>query len=325
MIKYILVFIISFLVVLLISPLVFKFTKKLKANQTILKHVKEHMGKQGTPTMGGLMFIFATILVSLCFFVADYMFAIVALGVFFAYGVLGFLDDYIKVRYKQNLGLRAYQKILGQLGVSFIIAIFVYKTIGGELIIPFTNNVINIGAWIIPLIILVYIATVNSVNLVDGLDGLCSTSSICYLIGFVVILLLSSKGFSGVNLAETQNIILICISLIGSLIGFLCFNSFPAKIFMGDTGSLAIGGFIASVSVLTKNILLIPILGLIFVITAFSDIIQVLYYKKTKKRIFKMAPIHHHFQMCGIHENKVVFLYFVFALILNLIVVALYI
>ena len=124
---------------------------------------------------------------------------------------------------------------------------------------------------------------------------------------------------------ETQNVILICISLVGSLIGFLCLNVFPAKIFMGDTGSLAIGGFIASVSILTKNILLIPILGLIFVITALSDIIQVLYYKKTKKRIFKMAPIHHHFQMCGIHENKVVFLYFVFALILNLIVIALYI
>lgn len=325
MIKYILVFIISFLVVLLISPLVFKFTKKLKANQTILKHVKEHMGKQGTPTMGGLMFIFASLIVPLCFFTTDFMFAIVSLGVFFAYGVLGFLDDFIKVHYKQNLGLRAYQKILGQLGISLIIAIFVYNTIGGELLIPFTNNVVNIGAWIIPLIVLVYIATVNSVNLVDGLDGLCSTSSICFLVAFVVILLLGARDLSGVNLAETQNVILICVSLIGSLIGFLCFNSFPAKIFMGDTGSLAIGGLIASVSVLTKNILLIPILGIIFVITALSDIIQVMYYKKTKKRIFKMAPIHHHFQMCGLHENKVVFMYFVFALILNLIVVALYI
>jgi len=323
--KYIFAFLVSFGLSMLFSKFVFMFVNKIKAKQTILHYVKEHEQKQGTPTLGGLMFILPTIVTALIFYTQDYMFGIISLAVFFAYGLLGFLDDFIKVHYKQNLGLRAYQKILGQLGIALVIAIFVYKVVGSEILIPFSNTSFDIGFWIIPLVVFVYIATVNSVNLIDGLDGLCSASSINFVFFFSIILTLSMANMVSTNLAEMQNLLITNYCLLGGLFAFLFFNSFPAKIFMGDTGSLALGGYIASISILTKNILLIPLLGFVFVITTISDILQVLYYKKTKKRIFKMAPLHHHFQMSGVHENKVVFSYFLVGFILNLVITALYI
>jgi len=254
--KYIFTFLITFLLALLFAPLVFLFSKKLKAKQTILHYVKEHEGKQGTPTMGGIIFILPAIIVSLLFFTTDYMLAIITLAVFFGYALLGFLDDFIKVRFKQNLGLRAYQKVLGQLAISLIIAIFVYNSVGTEINIPFSNISVDLGFWIIPLVIITYIATVNSVNLIDGLDGLCSVSSINYLFFFSIILMVTSAGLNGIDMLETQNIIISNFSILGALFAFLFFNSYPAKIFMGDTGSLGLGGYIASVSILTKNILL---------------------------------------------------------------------
>ena len=324
-IKIIVALLASFALTLLISPFIFKLVKKIKAKQTILHYVKEHSSKQGTPTMGGIMFIIPAIFMSLLFFNSDYMYAILSLAVFLAYGVLGFLDDFIKVHYKQNLGLRAYQKIIGQLGISLIVAIFVYNTIGSSIILPFTNNVIDLGIFIIPLVVFIFIATVNSVNLIDGLDGLASISSINYLFFLALVLLLTQNVYIGEEVFEMQNLIITITSVIGALFAFLLFNIYPAKIFMGDTGSLALGGFITAVSVFSRLELFIPIFGLVFVITALSDIIQVLYFKKTKKRIFKMAPLHHHFQMSGIHENKIVFGYFICSFILNLIFVALYI
>lgn len=324
MVKYVLAFLITFAVAMLFAPLIFALIKKIGAKQTILHYVKEHKSKQGTPTMGGLIFIIPTIVVSLIFYTSDFTYAILSLAVFFAYAVLGFLDDFIKVHYKQNLGLKAYQKIIGQLGIALIIAFFVYKTIGGEMIVPFTNITIDIGFWIIPLVIITYIATVNSVNLIDGLDGLCASSSINYIFFISVIMMLTLPQYNMALNQEMQSVIITSYSLLGSLFAFLLFNSFPAKIFMGDTGSLALGGYIASISIMTKNLLLIPILGFVFVITSLSDIIQVLHYKRTKKRIFKMAPLHHHFQMSGNHENKVTFAYFMFSFILNLIVCAFY-
>ena len=322
---YLLGFLISLALSVLFAPLVFAFSKKIHAGQTILHYVKEHASKAGTPTMGGLIFIVPATIVPLLFFTSDYLYAIITLVSFFAYALLGFLDDFIKVYYKQNLGLKPYQKIIGQLGISFIIAVFVYKTIGSNIYIPFSSNTINFGAFIIPLVMLVYIATVNSVNLIDGLDGLCSSVSINYLAFFAFILIALYSASNGVFGKEMANLNLCIFSLVGALFGFLIFNSYPAKIFMGDTGSLAIGGFIASISVLTGQELLIPILGFAYVITTISDIIQVLHYKRTKKRIFKMAPLHHHFQMSGIHENKVVFTYFLVTFILNLITLAIYI
>ena len=324
-IKIAVAFVVGFVFTVLISPFVFKLVNKIKAKQTILHYVKEHKSKQGTPTMGGIMFILPACILSLLFFKTDYMYASISLAVFLAYGVLGFLDDFIKVHYKQNLGLRAYQKIIGQLGISLIVAIFTYNTVGSTIIIPFTNSVVDIGIFIIPLIVFIFVATVNSVNLIDGLDGLASTSSINFLFFIGLVLLLSQNFYVNAEIAEMQNLVLTISCVIGTLFAFLLFNIYPAKIFMGDTGSLALGGLITSVSVFSRLELFIPLFGLVFVITAISDIIQVLYFKKTKKRVFKMAPLHHHFQMSGLHENKVVFGYFIFSFILNLIFVALYI
>lgn len=324
MTKYIISFLISFVLACAITPLVFWCVKKMGARQTILHYVKEHEGKQGTPTMGGLIFLVPAILVPLAMFSKDFTFAIVSLFVMLAYAILGFLDDFIKVHFKQNLGLRAYQKIIGQLAIAIIVAFFVYNRVGSEIIVPFTNISLNLGLWIIPFVVLVFVATVNSVNLVDGLDGLCSSCSINYVFFFSVIIMLSMPQFNPALSGEMQSLLVGNYALIGALFAFLLFNCYPAKIFMGDTGSLALGGYIASISVLTKNALLIPILGFAFVVTALSDIIQVLHFKRTKKRIFKMAPLHHHFQMSGVHENKVTFAYFAVSFILNLIVCAFY-
>lgn len=324
-VEYILAFLIAFALGLICVPFAFGFIKKIKAQQTILHYVKEHSKKQGTPTMGGLIFIAPAIIVPMLFYTTDYLFSAITIVAFFAYGILGFLDDFIKVHYKQNLGLRPYQKIIGQVGISFIIAVFVYKSVGSDIYIPFGTNSFDIGLFIIPLVMLVYIATVNSVNLIDGLDGLCGSVSANFLMFFAFIMITLLPNFSGQILAEYSNLNIAIFSLLGGLLAFLVLNSHPAKIFMGDTGSLALGGFIASICVLSKQILLLPILGIAYVITALSDIMQVAHYKRTKKRIFKMAPLHHHFQMSGIHENKIVFSYFATTFILNLIVLALYI
>ena len=181
------------------------------------------------------------------------------------------------------------------------------------------------GFWIIPFIVLIYVATVNSVNLIDGMDGLCSGVSINYVLAFSIILMSIITTLTGVGYSEINNIISSNYALLGGLFAFLMFNHYPAKIFMGDTGSLAIGGYIATISILTGLELLIPILGLLFVVTALSDILQVIHYKRTKRRIFKMAPLHHHFQMSGVHESKIVFVYFAISFILNVIFCALYI
>ena len=322
---YFFAFFITFLLSLLISPLIFAFAKKIKAGQTILHYVKEHASKQGTPTMGGLIFIIPTLIVSLIFARQDYLLLVVTVLTMCSYGLLGFLDDYIKVYYKQNLGLKPYQKIIGQLGISLIIALFVYNNVGSDMYLPFSNSTINVGVFIIPIIVIVFVATVNSVNLIDGLDGLCGSVSSSFLIFFLLILMVLMKNYSVPYITEISNLCVSISSFLGGLMAFMMFNIFPAKIFMGDTGSLAIGGFVTSLCVLTKQTLLIPILGFMYVITAVSDIIQVVHFKRTKKRVLKMAPLHHHFQMCGFHENKIVFSYFVISFILNLICLALYI
>lgn len=324
-IKYFYAFLVTFALAILVAPFVFRFAKNIKAEQTILHYVKEHSGKRGTPTMGGLIFILPAIVVPMLFYTTDYLFAMITIVAFFSYGLLGFLDDYIKVHYKQNMGLRPYQKIIGQLGISFVIAVFVYKSIGSDLFIPFTNKTFDVGLWIIPLVMLVYTATVNSVNLIDGLDGLCSTVTLNFLLFFALIIITTFSNFNGIYLTELTNLNISIFALIGALLAFLIFNFYPAKIFMGDTGSLALGGYVATICVVTRQTLLLPILGILYVITALSDIIQVAHFKRTHRRVFKMAPLHHHFQMSGIHENKVVFGYFVFSLILNILCLALYI
>lgn len=306
MLNLFLTFIISLLLALVLGKPMLKLCHKLHFSQTILHYVDNHAGKSGTPTMGGLIFILSSLVGSLIFIKGDGGISLIILLVFFAYGLLGFLDDIIKVRGHKNEGLKPYQKIIGQVGVATVIGIFVYLKVGSTL--DLFGLKLNLGFFIIPFIILFYVAVTNSVNLTDGLDGLAGGTSVIYLITFAVILYL--QGFT--------NFSIISLALAGSLVGFLCFNCFPAKIFMGDTGSLAIGGLIASLAVFSGLELIMPIIGIMFVMSALSDVLQVLHYKRTKKRIFKMAPLHHHFERCGVHENRIVLVYIVITLLCGL-------
>lgn len=298
-----LAFIVSLFIALVLGRPMIRLCHKLHFSQTILHYVDNHAGKSGTPTMGGLIFIVACTLGSIFFLKNDGGVGIIALLVFIGYGLLGFLDDIIKVRGHKNEGLRPYQKIIGQVGIALATAIFVYLKVGTSL--DFFGIKIDFGFWVIPFIVFFFVAVTNAVNLTDGLDGLAGGVSIIYLLAFGVVLFLQGQ----------QNLTILSLSLAGAIVGFLCFNCFPAKIFMGDTGSLAIGGMIASLGVFSGLEFIMPIIGIMFVLSVVSDIIQVTYYKRTKKRIFKMAPLHHHFERCGVHENRIVFVYIVITLL----------
>lgn len=282
--------------------------KKLKFSQTILHYVKEHESKSGTPTMGGLIFIFSSIFIFIFFASEKSLYAWLSLVVMFAYGVLGFLDDFIKIKFRQNKGLSPWQKIIGQVAIAVIVSLFVYFKVGTSL--DFFGSEINLGWGIIPFTIFVFLAITNSVNLTDGLDGLAGGVSGVYLLFFGIILSFSA-------LPQIQNLSLVCFIMFGAIVGYLLFNVFPAKIFMGDTGSLALGGVIACVSIFSGKVLLMPIMGLMFVLSALSVILQVAHFKRTKKRIFLMSPLHHHFQKKGVHENRIVAVYIVITAILS--------
>ncbi|MBR4407049.1 MAG: phospho-N-acetylmuramoyl-pentapeptide-transferase [Clostridia bacterium] len=311
-------FLFCFVVAFLISPLILYASKKLKAGQNILHYVDAHKSKQGTPTMCGLIFIFGTFAGSIFAFNQSYTLALMTVVVMLAFGVLGFLDDFIKIKSGENEGLKPYQKIIGQLGISLIISFFVYNFVGTSIYIPFSHTTVDIGFFIIPLVIITFIAFVNSVNLIDGLDGLCGGVSFAYLLSFVAIMTLGLPALTGNWLVENQNLVYISACMLGAILAFLIYNGFPAKVFMGDTGSLALGGFLSAIAVFSGLELYILILGIPYVITSLSDIIQVFYYKRTKKRIFLMAPLHHHFEKKGFHENKVVIVYIIITLLIGL-------
>lgn len=305
MLNYFLVFLISLAVSLTIGFPILNICRKLKMSQTILHYVDKHKEKNGTPTMGGWIFILPCF-VSLIFVKNDFYLAFLALIVMFSYAILGFLDDFIKTKNKKNEGLKPYQKIIGQVGIALIVSIFSYFRIGTTL--TFFGLEINLGIFIIPFILIFFVAVTNSVNLIDGLDGLACGVSQYYLLFFgIIIALIGQYDFSIIAFAMT-----------GALFGFKLFNCYPAKIFMGDTGSLGLGGLIAVIAVFTKTELILPLIGFMYLLTAVSDILQVGYFKMTHKRIFKMAPLHHHFEKSGVNENRIVTIYIVITIVLGL-------
>lgn len=318
LVKILLYFIASVALSLLVAPPIVKLMSKLKAKQTVLGYVKQHEHKSGTPTMGGFIFLLPTIVFSLVEFKR---FSLVATAVTAGFCVLGFLDDYIKIRYARNLGLKPYQKIIGQLGLSFAAGWFVYasKNIGTAINLPFTAYMLDMKWGIIPFVMLVYVATTNCVNLTDGLDGLAGYTSVAYFLWFSMLLyFVYDDAVKSGNEAYAKEILSLCVfsaSVLGGLLGYLVFNGYPAKIMMGDTGSLALGAACASVAVFSKNPLLIVTSGIMYVLSGISVILQVLYYKLTKKRIFLMAPFHHHLEMKGLHESKIVTIYFVASMV----------
>ncbi len=294
----------SCVLLLLLVPLL----KKLKAGQYILGYVKEHENKGGTPTMGGLAFICAILIVGFFTLGFDCAEANLTFAVTAGFMIVGFLDDFLKIYRKENEGLKPYQKIIFQLAIAVIAAVYSYFSGITKLNIPFLGISPDIGWGIIPLVLFIFLATVNCVNLTDGLDGLAGGTSTAYLIALGLILCVQRVNFAT-----------LCFIGAGALCAFLIFNTNKASVFMGDTGSLALGGFISCLSVFSGNSLYIPIIGIMFVLSGISVIIQVIYYKRTRKRVFLMAPIHHHFQKKGYSECKISFAYFIFTALVGII------
>lgn len=318
LVKILLYFIASVVFSLALAPLVLKITGKLKAKQTVLGYVKQHEHKSGTPTMGGFIFLVPQLVFSLVEF---RRFSLVATALTAGFCVLGFLDDFIKIRFARNLGLKPYQKIIGQLGLSFAAGWFVYasKDVGTAINLPFTAYTLDMKWGIIPFVMLVYVATTNCVNLTDGLDGLAGYTSVAYFLWFAMLLYLAyadaQKSGNAEYAKEVLSLCVFCVSMLGGLLGYLVFNGYPAKIMMGDTGSLALGAACATVAVFSKNPLLIVTSGIMYVLSGISVILQVLHFKRTKKRIFLMSPFHHHLEMKGLHESKIVTIYFVASMV----------
>ena len=329
MIKLLIAFLSSFFASLILMPLIIKILKKLSAGQTILGYVEEHKNKNGTTTMGGVVFIITTLVLSFVFLKYNTAWFVTLIFSLF-FGVLGFMDDFLKVKFKQNLGLRPYQKIIGQLGLSIVFAIFIYffTKQGGNIFIPFLDISFDVKFFIIPIIIFVLLATTNSVNLTDGLDGLSGNVSLIYLIFFVLICTilknnLYQAGETGEIITNLENINILSTLFIGAILGFLIFNTNKASIFMGDVGSLCLGGYIGASACLVGLELIIPILGFCFVFSAISVILQVVVYKTKHKRIFKMAPFHH-LQMSGLSEPKIVMIYSATTIVLGVMSVIFY-
>ncbi len=315
MIKTLLAFLCAFALSVVLMPFIIKFFRKKRASQTILGYVENHKDKNGTLTMGGVVFMLTTLSLAFIFLEFDSAWFMTLLVSLF-FGVLGLMDDHLKIKYKQNLGLRPYQKIIGQVGISLIFAFFVFylTSIKGNIFVPFTEIIFNTKLFIIPIVVVVLIATTNSVNLTDGLDGLAGSVSLIYLIFFTIITSIMSinmynEGETGKILTDIQNINILSMLLAGSILGFLMFNTSKASIFMGDAGSLMLGGYIGASACLLGLELLLPILGFCFVFSAVSVILQVAVFKLKKKRVFKMAPFHHHLQMSGLSEPKIVAIY----------------
>lgn len=267
---------------------------------------QSHLKKSGTPTMGGIAIVLALIIGTIVGreYTTDSTVMIIFTVLF---GVIGFTDDYLKVIKKQNLGLRAWQKLLLQVIFAVGLAVYManYSGYGTEVWIPFVDKYMDFGMWYIPFITFVVVAMVNSVNLTDGLDGLASGVTTLVAIFF---------AFAGIQFGHNSATVF-CAALAGACIGFLVFNRNPAQIFMGDTGSLALGGALAGAAIVMKVELLLPIAGFVYVAEALSVIIQVASFKTTGKRVFKMAPIHHHFEMIGMGEKKVVALFWAASLV----------
>lgn len=303
---------------MVIAPFAVKALKRLKAGQTVLGYVTQHEHKTGTPTMGGIIFLLPAVIVCA---VETTAFSLVAMALTLGFGVLGFLDDFIKIRFHRNLGLKPYQKIIGQLGLSAIAAYFCFASpeIGTAISLPLGGGDGNLSWGIIPFVMLVFIATTNSVNLTDGLDGLAATTSAGYFLTFAVLTFLLFSDASGAGeSAEAKQLFSLAAfsaSLVGGLMGYLVFNANPAKVMMGDTGSLALGAAAATVAVFSRNELLLPLAGIMFVWSSISVIMQVLVFKTAKRRVFLMAPYHHHLEMKGWSETRICALYMVLTLI----------
>lgn len=310
--KVIIPVLIAFVLSVIMGPVIIPILRKLKMGQTEREEgVKSHLKKAGTPTMGGVIILGSIVLTSVLY-IKDYPKIIPILFVTVGFGLIGFLDDYLKVVMKRSDGLYPKQKMALQILVTAVFAFYMVKIseVPMTWLIPFSGGkYLDWGILAIPLMFVVIIGTVNGVNFTDGLDGLASSVTVLVATFFTVVAIGTKSGIEPITCA-----------VVGALLGFLLFNVYPASVFMGDTGSLALGGFVASTAYMLQIPFFIVIVGLIYLVEVLSVMIQVTYFKKTGgKRIFKMAPIHHHFELCGWSETRVVAVFSIITAILCLI------
>ncbi len=309
---YALIAAVGFAVSMLVTSRMIPILKHKQFGQFIREEGPEaHLSKAGTPTMGGLAMVLgvtAAVIVSMFMPGSHTMEKIAILLTMYAYGAIGFIDDYNKIAKKQNEGLTPKQKLILQVLFGLALAVFMMLKEGTGVFIPFARVTVDMGLLYIPFIVFIEVAMANSVNLADGLDGLASSTSSIVALTFALIGMTLRGGNEPMAVAGQ--------AVFGAAIGFLMYNHYPARIFMGDTGSMAIGGVLSAMAIVGHMEWLLPIAGLIYVIEALSVIIQVTYFKKTGgKRVFRMAPIHHHFELGGWHETKVVKVFCLFTFV----------
>lgn len=304
--------ILSFGISVLLGPIVIPFLRKLKVGQTErTEGPQTHLKKSGTPTMGGILFLTSVVITSLLY-MKQYPKILPILFLTIGFGLIGFLDDYIKVVLRRSMGLLPFQKMIGQIIVTGIFAYYLvnYTTVPLAMKIPFLpGRFLDLGILNIPFLFVVVIGTVNGTNFTDGLDGLASSVTVMVATFFTVVAIGTNSGIEPITCA-----------VVGALLGFLLFNVYPASVFMGDTGSLALGGFVAGTAYMLQMPIFILIVGFIYLIEVISVALQVSYFKMSGgKRIFKMAPIHHHFELCGWSETRIVAVFSIITAILCLI------
>ncbi len=301
-------FALAFVVCLIIGPFVIKLMQKLRFGQQVRDDgPASHLKKQNVPTMGGIMMIVALAVVGLVFRFEGS--ALIALLATVGYALIGFLDDIIKIIKKRSLGLRAYQKIIGQFGIALIVSVYAYKSeaIGSKIFIPFLG-LCDLGWWYIPFSMFVILAIVNGENLADGLDGLASRMTLVE--GITLAVLIANVAYMNTDAHDMRQVAMLASALGGACLGFLRFNSYPARIFMGDTGALGLGGCLALCALFSRMAILLPVMCVMLVATCVSVILQVGSFKlRHGKRIFKMAPLHHHYELLGYHETTVTSMY----------------
>ncbi|MCL1795894.1 MAG: phospho-N-acetylmuramoyl-pentapeptide-transferase [Clostridia bacterium] len=310
--------------VLALGPLAIKALQKLKLGQNIYEYAPDtHKQKQGTPTMGGLLFALAScsvaaiLKVGFLFEAGDLLLALTAFSVFNL--LIGFLDDMVKIRGKRNQGLSEKHKILAQLLVAAAFTAYCYTRVGSTVYIPFFGFYFDLGIFYIPLMIFIIVCTTNGANLLDGLDGLLAGVSAVVTAFFAILILLFTGALSGISEDNMINVAVLCAAVCGSLLGYLRFNLHPAQIMMGDTGSMFLGGIAVGAAMLMRVPLIIPIAAGAYAISLLSVFLQRIYYRATHgKRIFKMSPLHHHFELCGVPETRIVSMYAIVTVLLCL-------
>ncbi len=300
----------SFLIVIILGPIFIPILTKFKFGQTVrAEGPKSHLAKNGTPTMGGILMILAILITCLTRSKVSGD-LIVGLICIVGFGGVGFIDDFLIIKKRTNEGLRPWQKIVLQIAIALFVANYQYNASASapQLRVPFTDMAINLGPLYVPVMVFVIVGTVNAVNLTDGLDGLASGITLVVSTFFMLV-----ASYTGVANSEVA---ILAAATVGACLGFLGFNSYPARIFMGDTGSMGLGGAVVAFAILTNTVLLIPLVGGIYFAEALSVIIQVMSFKLRGKRVFKMAPVHHHFEQCGWPETKVVFAFWIATIVL---------